>query len=76
MCQHEIKSCQRCQTSFECKPGSITQCQYFDVRLTVEQQAYLEQRYSGCLCKNCLLYIQEEFELFKNKFIFLTNPTH
>lgn len=70
MCSHEKKSCQRCNAVFECKPGSITQCQCFEVILTGEQRAYLEQRYSDCLCKNCLVQIQQEFELFKEKFIY------
>lgn len=70
MCLHEIKSCQRCNAAFECKPGSITQCQCFEVQLTTEQRAYLEQRYHDCLCKNCLMQLQQEFELFKEKFIY------
>jgi Cysteine-rich CWC len=70
MCLHETKACQRCNTSFECKPGSITQCQCFEVILTAEQRAYLEQRYNDCLCKKCLIQLKEEFELFKEKFIF------
>lgn len=70
MCNHEKKSCQRCQSVFECKPGSITQCQCFGVTLNAEQRAYLEERYTDCLCRNCLLQLQEEFELFKERFIF------
>jgi hypothetical protein len=70
MCLHETKNCQRCNIVFECKPGSITQCQCFEVALSAEQRAYLEQRYNDCLCKNCLLHIKGEFELFKEKFIF------
>jgi Cysteine-rich CWC len=70
MCQHETKSCQRCNEALECKPGSITQCQCFDVPLTTEQRAYLEQKYTDCLCRKCLVHLQEEFELFKEKFIY------
>ncbi|HEY6504848.1 MAG TPA: cysteine-rich CWC family protein [Chitinophagaceae bacterium] len=67
---HEKKSCQRCNTPFECKPGSITQCQCFEIKLSAEQRAYLEQKYGDCLCRECLVYIQQEFELFKEKFIY------
>jgi len=70
MCLHETKSCQRCHAAFECKPGSITQCQCYEVILSIEEKAYLEQHYSDCLCRDCLLYIKEEFERFKEKFIF------
>jgi hypothetical protein len=65
MCSHEQKTCPRCRNQFECKPGSITQCQCFEVLLTAEQRTFLEQRYTDCLCKNCLLQIQKEFELVK-----------
>ena len=70
MCLHEIKRCQRCNAVFECKAGSITQCQCFDVVLSLEERAYVEQHYDDCLCKTCLLYLKEEFDHFKEKFIF------
>jgi hypothetical protein len=70
MCSHEIKVCQRCNAGFECKPGSVTQCQCFEVPLPAEQRAYLEQYYNDCLCKKCLLQLQAEFEFFKEKFIY------
>jgi hypothetical protein len=60
MCNHEKKSCPRCSSVFECKPGSITQCQCFDIELTREQQAYIQQLYTDCLCKKCLLQLNEE----------------
>ena len=69
MCNHEQKICPRCQGQFECKPGSITQCQCFEVRLTAEQRVYIEQRYPDCLCKKCLTDLQKEFELSKEKII-------
>ena len=70
MCSHEVKFCQRCNAAFECKSGSIIQCQCFDVTLSSEQRAYLEYRYNDCLCKNCLLQLQQEFELFKEIYIY------
>lgn len=65
MCMHETKSCPRCQAAFECKPGNITQCQCYGIPLTDELRAYVEQRYSDCLCRDCLLYMGEELNLFK-----------
>ncbi len=70
MCQHETKNCPRCKKAFECKPGNITQCQCFGITMTVEQKAYIELRYSDCLCRNCLTQLQNEVELFKEKFIY------
>jgi hypothetical protein len=70
MCQHETKNCPRCKTVFECKPGNITQCQCYGIELTAELKAYIEQRYSDCLCKSCLQYLQQELNLFKEKYLF------
>ncbi len=70
MCQHETKNCPRCKQAFECKPGNITQCQCFGIAMTVEQKAYIELRYNDCLCRNCLIQLQNEVELFKEKFIY------
>lgn len=70
MCSHEKKACPRCKQEFQCKPGNITECQCFGVRLSIEQQAYIEERYRDCLCRNCLLTLQNEVALFREKFIY------
>lgn len=70
MAYHEKKCCPRCANPFECKAGNITQCQCFDVQLTTEQQAFIEDRYKDCLCRDCLLQLRNQVELFKEKFIY------
>ncbi|HEY6901203.1 MAG TPA: cysteine-rich CWC family protein [Puia sp.] len=60
MCLHETKSCGRCQSSFECKVGNISQCQCNGISLTDEERTYLSTHYSDCLCRNCLLEIKRE----------------
>ncbi|HEX7904928.1 MAG TPA: cysteine-rich CWC family protein [Chitinophagaceae bacterium] len=70
MCQHEIKNCPRCNKAFECKPGNITHCQCYGLTLTIEQKAFIEERYTDCLCSNCLLQLKNQVELFKEKFIY------
>lgn len=70
MCQHESRICPRCRAAFDCKPGNITQCQCYGVKLTEEQRAYIEQRYADCLCRNCLEYLQQESNLFREKYLF------
>jgi hypothetical protein len=70
MCTHENKLCPRCKKAFECKPGNITQCQCFSIKLSIEQKAFIEQRYNDCLCENCLATLQNDIELFKEKFIY------
>jgi len=67
---HELKSCPRCNKSFECKAGNISECNCFGVKMTEELRAYLEQRYSDCHCNSCLEYLQTELNLFKEKYLF------
>jgi len=67
---HETKKCPRCNNPFECKPGNITQCQCYAVKLTEEQRAYIDQRYQNCLCENCLVYLSVELNFFKERYIF------
>jgi hypothetical protein len=61
MCRHEEKQCPRCRLSFECKPGNITQCQCFGVLFSEAEKAFIEQDYSDCLCRNCLIELKNEF---------------
>ncbi|HQY12943.1 MAG: cysteine-rich CWC family protein [Ferruginibacter sp.] len=61
MCKHEEKHCPRCKTVFECKPGSITQCQCSGVSLSEEERAYIEAGYDDCLCIHCLRSLQRLF---------------
>lgn len=70
MCRHETKICPRCQAGFECKPGNITQCQCYAVKLTDEIRAYIEARYPDCLCAACLQYLSVEVHYFRERYIF------
>lgn len=70
MCLHEKKNCPRCNALFDCKPDNIVQCQCCPVQLTDEQRAYIEQRYSGCLCRACLEHLASELHFFKERYIF------
>ncbi|MBK7291076.1 MAG: cysteine-rich CWC family protein [Chitinophagaceae bacterium] len=67
MSLHETKYCLRCKKQFECKPGNISQCQCFGIKLTAEQKAFIELRYSDCLCNSCLTILQSDLELFEEK---------
>lgn len=70
MCAHEEKSCPRCGNSFECKAGSITECQCFGIVLSTEEKAFMEERYNECLCRNCLVELKDRYVFFKEKFLF------
>lgn len=58
MCKHEEKYCPRCRAPFECKVGDIAQCQCYGVALTLEEKAFMEERYEDCLCRNCLMELK------------------
>ena len=54
------KICQRCNTEFECRNNCIKKCECFNVMLTLNDLVYIAQRYSNCLCKDCLLQLKRE----------------
>lgn len=70
MCKHEDKLCPRCNVVFECKAGTVMQCQCRAVQLSVEESLYVESKFEDCLCVNCLLALQKEYKLFKEKHIY------
>jgi len=69
---HELKICERCNNTFECKAGDITHCQCTGIQLTVEERAFIEDRYADCVCANCLLQLKNRYILFKEKYLFNT----
>jgi hypothetical protein len=68
MCRHEEKNCPRCGTKFECKPGSITECQCYGITLNDEERAFIEERYNDCLCRSCLLELKSRYVFFNEKY--------
>tara|TARA_B110000046_G_scaffold161074_1_gene174556 strand:+ start:4361 stop:4735 length:375 start_codon:yes stop_codon:yes gene_type:complete len=52
--KHEIKSCGRCKTHFECKVGNIMHYQCIEVQTSEETKEFLTQTYYDCMCKACL----------------------
>lgn len=58
--KHEIKSCERCNTPFECKSGDITRCQCSEVVTSDATRRFLEQTEYDCLCKNCLAELNQK----------------
>lgn len=71
MCRHEQKNCPRCEARFECKVGSITECQCYGVELNNEERVFIEEHFGeDCLCRNCLRELKNQYFLFKEKYIF------
>ncbi|WP_158824993.1 cysteine-rich CWC family protein [Mucilaginibacter lacusdianchii] len=60
--KHEIVQCERCRTAFECKANSYTKCQCSKVQLTINEVQYVSELYDGCLCVNCLIELQKEYQ--------------
>lgn len=67
MCHHEQKNCPVCGTRFECKAGSIHECQCYEVRLVPEQIQALNEMYSDCLCVQCLCQFQQQGNLSEDE---------
>ena len=61
MCKHEEKYCPRCDAAFECKPGNIGLCQCFGIAFNEEERQLLKEKFTDCLCINCLIEIKNEF---------------
>jgi hypothetical protein len=59
MAHHETVTCPRCKTVFECRVGSILQCQCQQVTLTEDERAFINTTYRECLCANCLIIMQK-----------------
>jgi nitrite reductase/ring-hydroxylating ferredoxin subunit len=59
--KHEIVTCPRCGARFECKMGTITECQCMEVRLSPYQILAIREMYIGCLCKKCLSELSIQF---------------
>lgn len=60
MSAHQQKTCSRCLTSFECKAGSIEQCQCQTLVLSEAELDYIHDRYDDCLCAACLQALRQE----------------
>ncbi|MCQ6960839.1 cysteine-rich CWC family protein [Mucilaginibacter aquariorum] len=60
--KHEVLHCERCSTPFECKANSFTKCQCSTVQLSINEVQYVSELYDGCLCANCLLELQKEYQ--------------
>lgn len=51
--------CRRCKAIFYCQPDNISACQCATVVISKETQAYLRTTNYGCLCKKCLVEINQ-----------------
>lgn len=61
MTKHEIISCERCGTTFECKANSYSKCQCNKVYLNLNEVQFISEQYEGCMCAVCLMALQHEY---------------
>jgi len=69
MPQHEPKKCPRCNKQFECRVGDVPNCQCSSISLSVEERAFIEDRYQDCLCIDCLKELKNKYVFFKEKYM-------
>lgn len=67
MTEPQIKICQRCQTSFDCRMNDITNCQCNSIVISEAGNDFLKKTKYDCLCKNCLSDINQLTEMAKNQ---------
>lgn len=67
------KTCQRCQSTFECNSHDIVNCNCFDIEISTETKDYLQKTSYDCLCKQCLTEV-EKYALLKKDYPFPQNP--
>lgn len=63
--KHEPKVCPRCKTNFVCKVGDVSNCQCSAVKLTVDEQTHLADKYGDCLCCSCMKAEQQGYTIRK-----------
>jgi hypothetical protein len=70
MCKHDEMACPRCEIPFECRIGDISNCQCTGIAFSIEEKAFIEDRYQGCLCRECLLELKQRHILFIEKYFY------
>lgn len=50
----QIKQCNKCQQSFECKAVDISSCHCYTIKLSPEAAQEIREKYDNCLCNDCL----------------------
>lgn len=58
--KHELKTCPRCGAGFECKAGTILQCQCYGIVLSPAVQQRIEKDFRDCLCRSCLEILRDQ----------------
>lgn len=56
------KYCPGCNNVFECKAGTIADCQCSSIKMNEQERSFLAQHYQDCLCAAaCLLKMKAAY---------------
>ncbi|MES2726098.1 MAG: diphthine--ammonia ligase [Bacteroidota bacterium] len=56
----QYKKCPHCFTYFKCRVDDISQCQCSTVKLNANQLNHIANKYTDCLCANCMQLLAAE----------------
>ena len=60
MTESNLSRCPRCSVPFFCNKADITLCQCSSVELSEQTRAFLSKTSFSCLCKDCLIEIDDQ----------------
>ena len=60
--KHELKTCQGCKKTFECKSGDIIKCECSTITLTDEEASFIKDKFHDCLCVECVNKLKVQFK--------------
>ena len=55
-----LKKCERCGNNFECNAENISECGCNNVQLNPEERKSISDKFSDCLCLNCLNDVKQK----------------
>ncbi len=56
----EIKTCERCGTTFKCRAEDIKNCQCYAVKISIQKSIEVKKQFKDCLCAVCLNVLAEK----------------
>lgn len=54
----QIKICPRCNKTFNCDANNIAKCQCSTIKLSAQENDFLQMHYKDCLCLCCIKQIK------------------
>ncbi|MDO9374639.1 MAG: cysteine-rich CWC family protein [Bacteroidota bacterium] len=67
MCKHEEKNCPRCNVVFECKVGTIANCQCSGIALSEDERKFIAANFTDCLCAACMVQLKSAYSIARRE---------